>query len=228
MKQTRWLRVRTFPVVVTLLAALVASSGSTCTNGNNEPSSGAPGTPFPENPAGAQPGSDQAPNHAPVVTFQWPTAPVTIQAGTVVTIQWTVEDPEDNAVVSIVARDASGSDLVLVQSDMGTSPLSVGHFMWNTINAPVGVYSIVAIAKDGKAAPQTAIAPGQITVTPRSPGPPNPPGTTQPVPNTPPTITFNTPSSNVTVNQGDPYSIVVTTQDLEDAVQLMVWVDPDG
>src|SRR5205085_2094560 len=44
----------------------------------------------------------------------------------------------------------------------------------------------------------------------------------------PPTITFNTPSSNVTVNQGDPYSIVVTTQDLEDAVQLMVWVDPDG
>src|SRR5438132_401542 len=220
MKQTRWLRFRIVPVTVALLAAVFMAGGSTCTNGNNGPSSGSIGTPFPTNPAEPQPGTDNAPNTPPVVTFQWPTAPVTIQAGTVVTIQWTVADPEDNAVVSIFARDSQGSDIVLVQAQTGVRPQSTGTFLWNTSNVPVGTYSIVSIAKDGKANPQTATAPGPITIIPRQPAaPPNPIPIT-PVPNGAPTIQFNSPSSDSTVSQGDTVQVVVTTQDREDAVQL--------
>src|SRR5438477_10508194 len=129
MKRTRWFRIRAIPVSVALLAAVFMVAGSTCTNGTG-PSSGGVGTPFPESPPGDQPGSANAANTPPVVTFQWPTAPVTIQTGTVVTIQWTVNDPEDNAVVSIFARDKFGSDIVLVQAQTGVRPVSSGSFLW--------------------------------------------------------------------------------------------------
>src|SRR5438876_4619304 len=110
-------------------------------------------------PAEPQPGSADAVNTPPAVTFQWPTAPVTIQSGTVVTIQWTVADPEDNASVSVFARDSLGADIVLVQAQSGVKPVSTGSFLWNTSSVPVGTYSILGIAKDGKASPQSTIAP---------------------------------------------------------------------
>ncbi|NUQ47188.1 MAG: hypothetical protein HUU22_14280, partial [Phycisphaerae bacterium] len=141
----------------------------------NFPGTGIPtptNPPITPEPPAPQPDTSGGENRAPVVTFQWPTSPLSIQNGATVNIQWTVMDPEDSARVTIFARDANGSDSVLVSGQPGTPPQSKHSFIWKTDNFSDGTYQIVANASDGKNPIVTTIAPGAVTIVPRPPPPP--------------------------------------------------------
>lgn len=232
MKGVNYARFRHVPAALTLgLALCVAGgmSGGTCavpgTDTNNNGNTNTP-SPLPSLPPAVQPNSGGGTNIAPTLTFGWPTAPLTIQSGAIVTIQWTVSDPEDSARVSISARNSLGADIVLASGVPGIAPQSSHSFVWNTGIVTPGTYRVVALVSDSNNNPVSIIAPGDITITARPPNqnPPPPPPTP---PNTPPSIVFSNPVIDRTVDAGTSTSIDWTTQDFEDAINLKIFADSD-
>ncbi|MEE8170350.1 MAG: hypothetical protein V3T70_07365, partial [Phycisphaerae bacterium] len=200
MNQTRWHRVRAWSIALSIAATVGIAGGMTGGNCNID----APfGTPQPLPPQPPPPGTDPSgqpdagggTNTPPIVEFTWPFAPISVQEGAPLNIQWRVIDPEDAARVSIFARDDFGSDRVLVSGEPGVPPESEHSFVWNTTGSADGIYDIVALVTDGANPPETFFASGRITLRPRPDDPPPPPPP-PPLPNQAPSLSFNLPSSD--------------------------------
>jgi len=226
----KWMQGRRTNAAASVVLALLIAGIAGCPDGMIPlPGDNTGGTgqqnPRPPEPPGVQPDSSGGTNTPPLVTFQWPTAPLSIQNGTIVNIQWTVQDPEDNARVAIIVRDEFGAESVLASGVPATKPQSSHSLSWNTAPFPTGTYEIIAQATDDVNDPQRVPAPGKVTIVPRPPIvlPPPPP----PPPNGAPSLSFKAPAFDVIVEQGGMTTVSWRTFDAEEGLDLLVVVDPD-
>lgn len=180
-------------------------------------------------PPGSQPGTGDQ-NKAPELTFQWPTANLTIQDGTDVMIRFTGTDSADVMRVNLFAdfinttvTPAAQTTIVLAQGRQLASPSTSDAYLWNTTGALPATYTIRATITDQVNPAVTVIAPGKVTIIPRVP-PSNPPvGPPVDPPNVSPTLRLVSPApTGVQLQQGEQLTIIWETFDNNDPVTINV------
>ena len=88
-------------------------------------------------------------------------------ADTSFTIQWTDDDPDDNATISLYYdTDSSGADGALIASGLSEDPDGAGDdtYVWDTTEVATGTYYVYAVIDDGVNDPIVDYSDGALTI----------------------------------------------------------------
>lgn len=160
-------------------------------------------------------------NRPPSIMLTSPTASITVEAGTIVSIGYSGEDGEDAAAVTIlVDKDQTinnGTETV-IRNDLLIGPgAAAGQIQWNTTGVTPGTYFLFATINDGTNAAMTAAGLGAIQIVPRG---------TNPLSN-PPTLQFLEPVANLGVASADTVQLRYRYRDSDSSVKITLLLDKD-
>ncbi|MHC4956420.1 MAG: hypothetical protein ACYTGZ_21470 [Planctomycetota bacterium] len=107
-------------------------------------------------------------NDPPTLAFQTPTLDLQGPVGMVVSVTYTADDPDDEAMTSLYAdRDGdiltTGDQVSIIKNQPEANGAVLGA-SWDTANVPEGEYHLIAVTDDGTNNPLVVPCPGKIAV----------------------------------------------------------------